>query len=209
MDRRLKLHTPGEARSWQLERGKGRGMSESGQIHKEVQRILADRARLFGKRQRSRVKHAPPCTAPGQRAVDLTPVIVRLLPVADCCETARNARALHWPLEFPDVMQRGGFDVVLGNPPWEVMQLSEEEYFSNRVPEISKLVGAKRKKAIASLELEDPQSHREFVLAKRYFDAVNEFARSSGRFARTAKGKINTYNFSSKESFIRMDLGKV
>ena len=26
-------------------------------------------------------------------------------------------RYFHWPLEFPDVFQRGGFDVVLGNPP--------------------------------------------------------------------------------------------
>jgi hypothetical protein len=33
-------------------------------------------------------------------------------------KAARNARALHWPLEFPDVMQRGGFDVVFGNPPY-------------------------------------------------------------------------------------------
>ena len=24
----------------------------------------------------------------------------------------------HWPLEFPDVFERGGFDVVLGNPPY-------------------------------------------------------------------------------------------
>ncbi len=24
----------------------------------------------------------------------------------------------HWPLEFPDVVERGGFDVVLGNPPF-------------------------------------------------------------------------------------------
>lgn len=115
-------------------------------------------------------------------------------------KAARRARAFHWPLEFPDVMQRGGFDVVLGNPPWEVMQLSEEEYFSNRIPEISNLVGVKRKKAIASLELENPRSYREFVLAKRYFDAANEFARSSGRFERTAKGKINTYALFSELS---------
>jgi hypothetical protein len=32
---------------------------------------------------------------------------------------ARRACALHWPLEFPEVFgDRGGFDVVLGNPPW-------------------------------------------------------------------------------------------
>lgn len=36
----------------------------------------------------------------------------------DAPKAARRARAFHWPLEFPDVMQRGGFDVVLGNPPY-------------------------------------------------------------------------------------------
>ncbi len=33
-------------------------------------------------------------------------------------KAARRARAFHWPLEFPDVMQRGGFDVIVGNPPY-------------------------------------------------------------------------------------------
>ena len=31
---------------------------------------------------------------------------------------AAAARAFHWPLEFPDLMDFGGFDAVLGNPPW-------------------------------------------------------------------------------------------
>jgi hypothetical protein len=36
----------------------------------------------------------------------------------DAPKAAHRARAFHWPLEFPDVMQRGGFDVVVGNPPF-------------------------------------------------------------------------------------------
>jgi hypothetical protein len=32
--------------------------------------------------------------------------------------TAREKRAFHWFLEFPDVMSRGGFDCILGNPPY-------------------------------------------------------------------------------------------
>src|SRR5262249_46675851 len=35
----------------------------------------------------------------------------------------------HWPLAFPDVFLRGGFDVVLGNPPWERIKLQEKEFF--------------------------------------------------------------------------------
>ncbi len=104
-----------------------------------------------------------------------------------------EARAFHWPLEFPDIMARGGFDVVLGNPPWEVMQLSEKEYFATRRPEIAALTGAARKRAISDLEHSDPVAFRDYVAAKHTFDASNQFARESGRFDRTARGKINTY----------------
>ena len=31
---------------------------------------------------------------------------------------------------------RGGFDVVLGNPPWETFELKEQEWFAERRPEI-------------------------------------------------------------------------
>lgn len=108
-------------------------------------------------------------------------------------KAARNARALHWPLEFPDVMQRGGFDVVLGNPPWEVMQLSEKEYFASKHPEIAALAGAARKRAIDNLKKENPAAYAEFEGALRQSEAGNEFARASGRFDLTARGKVNTY----------------
>ena len=114
--------------------------------------------------------------------------------MTDAPKAARRARAFHWPLEFPDVMQRGGFDVVLGNPPWEVMQLSDKEYFAVRKPEIAALAGAARKEAIEALAASDPREYHEFAIAKRTFDASNEFARESGRFDLTARGKVNTYS---------------
>ncbi|WP_209308655.1 Eco57I restriction-modification methylase domain-containing protein [Sphingomonas corticis] len=109
-------------------------------------------------------------------------------------DAAAAARALHWPLAFPDVMvERGGFDVVLGNPPWEVVQLGEEEYFEARAPDIAALKGATRKRAIAALEAERPELFAEFARDKRQFEAMNDFARASGRFDLTARGKVNTY----------------
>ncbi len=108
---------------------------------------------------------------------------------------ASVARAFHWPIEFPDVLLRpeGGFDVVLGNPPWEVVQLGEEEYFESRAPEIAELKGAARKRAIAALEVDRPELFAEFTRSKRQFEAMNEFSRASGRFDLTARGKVNTY----------------
>ena len=103
------------------------------------------------------------------------------------------ARAFHWPLEFPDVTSAGGFDVVLGNPPWEVMQLSEEEYFAQRLPEIAELAGAARKRAIVALKTENPAAFSAYQSEKRRSEAGNDFARGSGRFALTARGKVNTF----------------
>jgi len=106
---------------------------------------------------------------------------------------ARAARVFHWPLEFPDVMQGGGFDVVIGNPPWEVIQFSDEEFFSNLAPHIANLVGAKRKSAIAELETTNKilwESYRSIV---RSVEGTKEFVKSSGRFALTAFGKLNLY----------------
>ena len=49
---------------------------------------------------------------------------------------AAGMRFFHWELEFPDVFREpgSGFDAVLGNPPWETLQPSSKEYFSNIDP---------------------------------------------------------------------------
>lgn len=108
-------------------------------------------------------------------------------------DLAIKARAFHWPLEFPDVMTTGGFDVVLGNPPWEVMQLSEEEYFAQHWPEIAELAGAVRKRAIKALQGTNPDVFEGYLKEMRRFESSNEFARESNRFVLTARGKVNTF----------------
>ena len=118
-------------------------------------------------------------------------------------KAARNARALHWPLEFPDVMQRGGFDVVLGNPPWERIKLQEQEFFASRSPEIANAQNkSERSKLITSLSTAPAGSakyslHLAFEAAKREAEAISEFVRLSnndgGRFTLTGRGDVNTY----------------
>jgi hypothetical protein len=44
-------------------------------------------------------------------------------------DVAGHARAFHWPLEFPEVFAKGGFNCVLGNPPSERVEKQEREFF--------------------------------------------------------------------------------
>ena len=56
---------------------------------------------------------------------------------------------MHWPFAFMEVMAQGGFDCVLGNPPWEKPQLEDKQWFAPYCIEIAKApTGAKREKMI-------------------------------------------------------------
>lgn len=109
------------------------------------------------------------------------------------------ARAFHWPLEFPDIMDRGGFDVVLGNPPWERVKLQEKEFFASRDPEISDAPNAAARRKLISVLANSEVGSRERTLfaefeeAKRLAEAASLFARESGRYPLTGRGDVNTY----------------
>lgn len=112
----------------------------------------------------------------------------------DAPKAARRARAFHWPLEFPDVMQRGGFDVVLGNPPWERVKLQEEEFFALRDPDIATAKNAAARKAlIAKLPSTNPRLASEWQEALRAAATESNFMRESGRFVLGGVGDVNTY----------------
>jgi len=101
----------------------------------------------------------------------------------------------HWPLEFPEVFRDGGFDVVLGNPPWERIKLQEEEFFAGRDGEIARAPNkAARQKLIDQLPRGNPTLAAAFSAAKHDAESESRFIRSSGRFPLCGRGDINTYS---------------
>lgn len=115
-----------------------------------------------------------------------------LITEADRC--AKVHRFFHWPVEFPDIMARGGFDIVLGNPPWERVKLQEEEYFSQNAPEIANAKNAAaRKRLIAGLEEENPRLAAEWSAAVRAAACESAYLRLSGRYPLGGVGDVNTY----------------
>ena len=114
----------------------------------------------------------------------------------------------HWHIAFPDVFEvpkplepadneaagwNGGFDVVLGNVPWEHTEIKEKEWFAQRDPDIAKAPGARRKRLIADLRESNPALYKEFAAAKRTADCISHFVRTSGNYPLTGRGRINMY----------------
>ncbi len=44
-------------------------------------------------------------------------------------ETAGRNKFFHWQIEFEHVFRDGGFDLVIGNPPWEIEKPNSREFF--------------------------------------------------------------------------------
>ena len=114
--------------------------------------------------------------------------------VGQASQASSEMQFFHWPLEFPEVFEGGGFDVVLGNPPWELVQPEELKFFGVHDPEIAALPGARRKTAINALPQTNPELGKLWETYKRSIEGLSKFGRSSGRFPLTAVGKINTYS---------------
>ena len=112
---------------------------------------------------------------------------------------AHRHRFFHWHLSFPEVMQDGGFDIVLGNPPWERIKLQEQEFFSSRSHDIATAPNkAVRGRLIRQLASEDASPadrvlFNSFRAAKKESEAISQFVRTSERFPLTGVGDINTY----------------
>jgi hypothetical protein len=110
---------------------------------------------------------------------------------------AQESGFFHWELEFAQVFADcGGFDVVLGNPPWERIKLQEQEHFVD-IPAIRDApTKAARAEQIAAWRRGTPEQQRriaQYDAALYRAEAESRFVRGSGRFPLTAVGDVNTY----------------
>lgn len=165
-----------------------------------------------------------PTSADLQLVLNGNPPRVGVIEAAE--EAVRESQAFHWWHAFPQVKAKGGFDVLLGNPPWERIKLQEEEFFASRSPLVAEAQHkAERGKRIELLrdgmllhtlypEVEAAQGlfppnqaeqhlYIEFLSAKRNSEAASLYAHDSGRFDLTGVGDVNTYALFS-ESFAQL-----
>ena len=116
-------------------------------------------------------------------------------------ELCKERRMLHWELDFPGVFdgwqpRRGGFDAVIGNPPWERVKLQEVEWFApeSRRPEIAHATpAARRRTMIAQLETDGDPLHNDYSDALTLADTLLQYGRASGDYPLLGGGDTNLY----------------
>lgn len=107
-----------------------------------------------------------------------------------------DALAFDWRAQFTEVFERseGGFDCVIGNPPWERMKMQEREFFDSCSPEIAAAVNAAtRRKLIERLQKGRPELHQRYEAAKAKAESGLDYIRKCQRYPLTGIGDINTY----------------
>lgn len=80
-------------------------------------------------------------------------------------ELAEEQRFLHWELEFADIFQdRGGFDLILGNPPWLKVEWEESGVLSDYDPKfVIKKYTAKQAADLRHEILKNPQARNAYL----------------------------------------------
>jgi Alw26I/Eco31I/Esp3I family type II restriction m6 adenine DNA methyltransferase len=117
-----------------------------------------------------------------------------------------------WELEFPEVFYNadgtlnadGGFDVVIGNPPWDVVKPNDKEFFDQHLPGFSKKSRAKRDELKEEL-LEDQEIQSQY---DRYCEEINiflDFVKSDRYYQHQTSGRYghtyNTYKLATELSY--------
>ncbi len=142
--------------------------------------------------------------APGQCPVSTaTPDGERFAGLLERARTLMaEERFLNWQAAFPGVWTNlknvepdGGFDAVIGNPPWDRIKLQQVEWFAARRPEIALAQrAADRKRMIAALEREGDPLSRDFAKASERAVAATRMARACGDYPLLSRGDVNLYS---------------
>jgi len=122
--------------------------------------------------------------------------------VAEARTLAADRRFLHWEAAFPGVWTdwesnepSGGFDSVIGNPPWDRMKLQEVEWFAARVPEIAHAArAADRKRRIETIHKRRDPVAAAYDRASWIAETAVRVARDSGAYPLLSGGDINIYS---------------
>ena len=125
-------------------------------------------------------------------------------PLVKAVGIGADANFLHWELAFPTVWKNwrsptqrsGGFDAIIGNPPWDRLKMQEVEWFASRKPEIAKATrAADRNRMVKALKDSGDVLSGQYERASEMAALASRMANhKDGQFPLLGKGDTNLYS---------------
>lgn len=126
----------------------------------------------------------------GERTTEVTAKI------DDAEKSAERFSFFHWPLEFPNVFHRDrpGFDVVVGNPPWNKVKFETPSFLAIHDPGIRGLrSGLERDGRAERLFQQRPELRQEMEDAKRRAEEERNFFKPENGYTIQGRGDADLY----------------
>lgn len=131
-------------------------------------------------------------------------------------ELIAEEQFLNWQVAFPGVWSNwesaelsGGFDAIIGNPPWDRLKLQQVEWFAVRRNAIAMAQRASdRKRMIEALEAVGDPLAKDFAKANGRAEAAARMARTGGDFPLLSGGDTNINSlFIERAAFLCKAIG--
>lgn len=121
---------------------------------------------------------------------------------------ASQYQFFHWQLAFPEVFAAGGFDLVLGNPPWDTLSPDAKEFFAGYNPEV-RFRDEKGQKALIADLLAEREIKQKWEQYRRELFGLVHFLKESGRYVLYAEGNLGKGDFNIYRMFVELALRSV
>lgn len=128
---------------------------------------------------------------------------------AEVKRLGREFRFCHWHLKFPGVfgdgLEKRGFDLVLGNPPWDAMSPDSKEFFSAYQPQIRFEDKDGQARIIERLVADGPIALAWANHCRNLYGQVH-FFKQSGAYSLFAPGNLGKGDFNIYRMFVELGM---
>lgn len=95
-------------------------------------------------------------------------------------EVLESFDTLHFPTAFPEVfMGGGGFDVIIGNPPWDKVLFESQQFWVSRHPGLNAVPATRRDDRVEELRQQYPHQANEEIREKQQREKYQAYVKNS------------------------------
>ena len=94
---------------------------------------------------------------------------------------AKTYRFFNYEIEFPEIVSDGvfiGFDIIIGNPPWDKTKFSDSDFFPQFISNYRTLSNSKKEEIKKNL-LDKPYIKAQYEREKTFIQSVNDYYKES------------------------------